>query len=82
MKTQALGKSQLQVSRLCLGAMMFGDQTDKAEAASILASAKAQGVNFVDTADVYTKGASERMVGELLKGQRNAWVLPPSWATP
>ena len=75
MKTQALGKSQLQVSRLCLGAMMFGDQTDKTEAASILASAKAQGVNFVDTADVYTKGASERMVGELLKGQRNAWVL-------
>ena len=75
MKTQALGKSQLQVSRLCLGAMMFGDQTDKTEAASIVASAKAQGVNFIDTADVYTKGASERMVGELLKGQRNAWVL-------
>ena len=75
MKTQALGKSQLQVSRLCLGAMMFGDQTDKTEAASIVASAKAQGVNFIDTADVYTKGASECMVGELLKGQRNAWVL-------
>ncbi len=75
MQYQTLGASQLQVSRLCLGAMMFGDQTDKAEAASIVASAKAQGVNFIDTADIYTKGASETMVGELLQGQRHAWVL-------
>ena len=75
MQYHPLGKSPLQVSRLCLGAMMFGDQTDAAEARRIVADAQALGVNFIDTADVYTKGASETMVGELLKGQRHDWVL-------
>lgn len=75
MQYRNLGKSNLQVSALCLGAMMFGDQTDKAEAAAIVADAREQGVNFIDTADVYTKGASETMLGELLKGQRHDWVL-------
>ncbi len=75
MQYHRLGKSPLQVSRLCLGAMMFGDQTDEAEAGRIVADAHAQGVNFIDTADVYTKGASERMVGRLLQGSRHDWVL-------
>ena len=75
MRYQNLGKSNLKVSALCLGTMMFGDQTDQAEAASIVADAYANGVNYIDTADVYTKGASESMVGELLKGQRHHWVL-------
>ena len=70
-----LGKSNLTVSTLCLGAMMFGDQTDQAEAASIVAHAHANGVNFIDTADVYTRGASEEMVGALIRGQRADWVL-------
>ena len=70
-----LGKSPLRVSALCLGTMMFGDQTDRDEAARIVVDARAQGVNYIDTADVYTKGASETMVGELLKGQRHDWVL-------
>ena len=75
MQYRLLGKSNLKVSALCLGTMMFGDQTARDEAASIVADAHAQGVNFIDTADVYTKGASESMVGELLKGQRHDWVL-------
>ena len=75
MQFQNLGKSPLQVSRLCLGAMMFGDQTDITEAGRIVASAREMGVNFIDTADVYTKGASEVMVGELIKAERNHWVL-------
>jgi aryl-alcohol dehydrogenase-like predicted oxidoreductase len=70
-----LGNSNLKVSALCLGTMMFGDQTAKPEAAAIVADAGAQGVNYIDTADVYTKGASESMVGDLLKGQRQNWVL-------
>lgn len=70
-----LGRSNLRVSALCLGTMMFGDQTDKAEAAAIVADAHAQGVNFIDTADVYTTGASETMVGELIKPTRRDWVL-------
>ena len=70
-----LGRSNLRVSPLCLGTMMFGGPTPDAEAASILASAKERGLNFVDTADVYSKGESERVLGKLLQGQRDDWVL-------
>ncbi|MDP3083724.1 MAG: aldo/keto reductase [Rubrivivax sp.] len=75
MQYRQLGKSALQVSPLCLGTMMFGDQTDIAAARSIVADAREHGVNFIDTADVYSLGKSETMVGELLAGQRNDWVL-------
>ena len=75
MRYRTLGKSPLQVSELCLGTMMFADQTDLAEAKRITAHAREQGVNFIDTADVYSVGASERMVGDLLQGQRYDWIL-------
>lgn len=75
MQYRTLGKSNLKVSALCLGTMMFGDQTDATEAARIVADAREHGVNFIDTADVYTKGASETLLGSLLKGQRDDWVL-------
>ena len=75
MQYRRLGKSNLQVSALCLGTMMFGDQTGEAEAASIVAHAREHGVNYIDTADVYTRGASESMLGTLLAGQRHEWVL-------
>ncbi len=75
MQYRQLGKSNLQVSALCLGTMMFGDQTGEHEARAIVADAHSHGVNYIDTADVYTLGASEVMLGGLLKGQRNQWVL-------
>ncbi len=75
MKYSTLGSSPLEVSRLCLGAMMFGDQTDAAEAARIVDDARAGGVNFIDTADVYKTGASETIVGELIRHDRHHWVL-------
>jgi aryl-alcohol dehydrogenase-like predicted oxidoreductase len=75
MQYRNLGRSPLKVSALCLGTMMFGDQTAREEAAAILADALASGVNYIDTADVYSKGGSEAMLGELLKGQRQHWVL-------
>jgi len=75
MQYRNLGKSNLQVSALCLGTMMFGDQTGRDVAAAIVTDAHAHGVNFIDTADVYSKGGSETMVGDLLKGQRHEWVL-------
>ena len=75
MQYRNLGNSNLKVSALCLGTMMFGDQTDKKEATAIVADAHASGINYIDTADVYTKGASETMVGEILAGQRHDWVL-------
>ncbi len=75
MNYRKLGNSNLQVSSLCLGTMMFGDQTAKDEAERIVADAHNHGINYIDTADVYTRGASESMVGELLLGQRHDWVL-------
>jgi aryl-alcohol dehydrogenase-like predicted oxidoreductase len=82
MQYRNLGKSNLKVSTLCLGAMMFGDQTAQDEAGRIVADAHANGVNFIDTADVYTRGASEQMVGTLLRDQRHDWVLASKLGNP
>jgi len=75
MRYRRLGRSPLLVSELCLGTMMFGDQTDADEARRIVAHARAHGVNFIDTADVYSTGASEAMVGALIAGTRHEWVV-------
>ena len=75
MQYRNLGKSNLKVSTLCLGTMMFGDQTERPAAADIVAHAHDNGVNFVDTADVYSNGASEEMLGALIKTTRDDWVL-------
>ena len=75
MQYRNLGKSPLQVSALCLGTMMFADQTELTEARSIVAHAREHGVNFIDTADVYTSGKSEQMVGEALGAHRHDWIL-------
>ena len=75
MHYRRLGKSNLQVSTICLGTMMFGDQTELGEARNIVASAAEHGVNFIDTADVYSKGASEEMLGKILQGHRDDWVV-------
>ncbi|HEX6635570.1 MAG TPA: aldo/keto reductase, partial [Usitatibacter sp.] len=75
MEYRNLGTSGVKVSPLCLGTMMFGDRTDAAESARIVAAAREAGVNFIDTADVYTKGESERIVGKLIAGDRDRWVL-------
>jgi aryl-alcohol dehydrogenase-like predicted oxidoreductase len=75
MRYRNLGNSNLQVSVLCLGTMMFGDQTDAGVARAIVDDAQEHGVNYIDTADVYSRGASEAMVGELLSGRRHRWVL-------
>ncbi len=71
----SLGSNQLSVSKLCLGTMTFGAQTDRNESNRIVSSAKDHGVNFIDTADVYVQGESERIVGELIKSSRDWWVL-------
>ena len=74
MQYRNLGSSNLKVSALCLGTMMFGDQTEQGEAQRIVAHAHEHGVNFLDTADVYTSGASEAMLGPLIKAHRHDWV--------
>ena len=82
MHYRRLGKSNLKVSALCLGTMMFGRQTPFDEAANIIASAREQGINFIDTADVYNHGQSEIGVGKLLSGQRGHWVLASKLGNP
>lgn len=66
MEYRRLGDSGLDVSAVCLGTMTFGDRTDAAEAQRIVDAAFDAGVNFIDTADVYSFGRSEKMVGQAL----------------
>ena len=70
-----LGRSALQVSPLCLGAMMFGGATDEATSRRIVDKARDQGVNFIDTADGYNGGKSEEVVGRAIREHRHHWVL-------
>ena len=82
MEYRNLGRSGLKVSPLCLGTMMFGDRTDYAESSRIVASAREAGVNFIDTADAYAKGESEKIVGKLIAGDRDHWVLATKVGNP
>jgi aryl-alcohol dehydrogenase-like predicted oxidoreductase len=66
MEYRPLGRTGVQVSQIGLGTMMFGGRTDKAESIRIIDHALEQGLNFVDTADVYAGNESERIVGEAL----------------
>ena len=75
MDLRPLGRSGLRVSPVCLGAMMFGDQTDEAASQRIIASARDAGVNFIDTADAYSVGRSEEIVGRAIRGERDRWVV-------
>ena len=72
-----LGRTGVKVSALCLGAMNFGGPADEAESEKMLLAALDAGINFIDTADVYTGGNSERIVGEVLEraGKRDDIVL-------
>ncbi len=82
MDYERLGRSGLEVSRLCLGTMMFGDQTSEQHSFEILAAARDAGINFIDTANAYAKGRSEEIVGRALKGCRDEWVLATKVGTP
>jgi aryl-alcohol dehydrogenase-like predicted oxidoreductase len=75
MNYRYLGRSALKVSPLCLGAMMFGGETDEAVARRIIDKAFDQGVNFIDTADVYYAGRSEEIVGRAIAARRDDWVV-------
>ena len=69
MQYRALGRTGLKVSQLCLGTMMFGGKTDEEESFRIIDHAINEGVNFIDTADVYAGNESERILGKALAGE-------------
>ncbi len=75
MEYRRLGNSGLLVSPVCLGTMMFGGRTDEATSKRIIAHARNAGINFIDVADVYVKGESEKIVGRAIKRHRHDWIL-------
>ncbi|HLB31008.1 MAG TPA: aldo/keto reductase, partial [Gammaproteobacteria bacterium] len=76
MQTTLLGGTGIHVSRLCLGTMMFGaiGNTDHEDCVRIIHKALDAGIDFIDTADVYSAGESERIVGKALAGRRDKAV--------
>lgn len=75
MKYVNLGRSPLQVSKLCFGAMSFGYVNDESESERLVKHALGLGVNFFDTAVAYTEGKSEEYLGKALKGVRDQVVI-------
>ncbi|WP_371649803.1 aldo/keto reductase [Streptomyces mirabilis] len=77
MKYRTLGRTGIKVSPYCLGAMMFGaiGNPDHDDCVRIIHKALDAGINFVDTADAYSRGESEEIVGKALKGRRDDVVL-------
>src|SRR5579859_6741852 len=77
MNYRTLGTTGVKVSPLCLGAMMFGawGNRDHDDSVRIIHTALDAGINFIDTADVYSGGESEEIVGKALRGRRDQVVL-------
>ena len=84
MDYRPLGRTGVQVSPLCLGAMMFGPwgNDDRTDSIRVIHRALDAGINFVDTADVYSGGVSEEIVGEALQGRRDDVFLATKFFMP
>jgi aryl-alcohol dehydrogenase-like predicted oxidoreductase len=84
MKYRAFGRTGVQVSSLCLGAMMFGQwgNPDHDESIAVIHAALDAGINFIDTADVYSAGESEEIVAKALQGRRDDVVLATKFFAP
>ena len=75
MQYNTLPRTNIKVSQLCLGTMMFGGQTSEEDSFRVMDAAHDLGVNFFDTANIYQNGETERIVGKWLKNHRNEVVL-------
>lgn len=82
MEQRALGKSGLTVSAIGLGGNTFGTTVDGDEAIGTIQTAIDQGITFIDTADVYSQGRSEELVGQAISGQREAVVVATKCGIP
>ena len=75
MKYVPLGRTGISVSELCFGTMSFGGDADEATSAALYAAVRDAGINFFDTANEYSKGRSEEILGRLIKGQRDDLII-------
>ena len=75
MKFKPLGRTGVQVSELCFGTMSFGGDADEATSATMYKACRDAGINFFDTADQYSKGKSEEILGTLMRGHRDDLVV-------
>src|ERR1700745_1343957 len=82
MQYRHLGRSGLKVSPICLGTMMFGGPSDEATSSRIVAKAREAGINFIDTADAYSKGGSEQVVARAISNNRPGRLLATKLANP
>ena len=84
MNRRILGRTGMSVSEFALGTMMFGamGNADHDESVGMIRTALDAGINFVDTADVYSGGESEEIVGKALEGRRDDVVLATKFALP
>ena len=82
MQYRRMGRTGLKVSELCLGTMTFGVSADAAAAARMVDAALDAGVNFIDTANAYAGGESERLLGKALGGRRDQVVVATKFFNP
>src|ERR1700730_7661178 len=84
MRYRLLGNSGLRVSEVCLGTMTFGEdwgwRTGKASTKKICDAFREAGGNFLDTANFYTNGTSETLLGEFMQGHRESVVLATKYS--
>jgi len=82
MNTRPLGRTGVQVSQLCFGVMSFGGDADEAMSGRMYRAVRDAGINFLDTADGYSKGRSEEILGELARGHRDELVIATKFSNP
>src|SRR5262245_44066938 len=75
MNYKLLGRTGVRVSQLCYGCMSFGGDADEAESGRMFKAVRDLGINFFDTADQYSKGKYEEILGRLMKGSRDDLVV-------
>ncbi len=75
MQYKTIGNTGIEVSALCWGTDMLGGLVEQQEAEQMIETLRQQGINFLDTADAYQNGKSERLLGELIRDDRKRWIL-------
>jgi aryl-alcohol dehydrogenase-like predicted oxidoreductase len=82
MQYRTLGRTGVTVSRLCFGTMSFGGDADEATSAALFARCLDAGINFFDTANSYSRGHSEEILGKLIQGKRDELIISSKVCSP